>query len=277
LRTTSEYILWSIEEHEVTIYCTPVEDKVRLWINVDDAIKCEISASIGVKPEGANVTTTITPVKDVWYDEDNLTYHSYGKHKPECKITVSGGYGISEATATPSGNTLSVVSHQHIDFIGNSVYYTTEPHTVNVVVDVFKQTDYKNIILYDGNTTDTTMLYPKTSITQVIDTIGDNLETVLDRLIERIVALESGNSSKTLCQSGHFDSEGLFVTDVFNKSLNSNAMYLVKISIEGYMYSGVLCINDNDMGICATPHFDLSYDGGLASLVISESGLSPDF
>ena len=188
LRTPSEYVLSSTEEHEVTIYCTPVEDKVRLWINVDDAIKCAISASIGVKPEGANVTTTITPVKDVWYDEDNLTYHSYNRHTPECKITVSGGYGISEATS--SGNTVNVVNHQHVDFIGSSVYYATESHIASIVVDVFKQTDYKNIVLYDGNTSDTTMLYPKTSITQVVDAIGDNLETILNRLVERIAALE---------------------------------------------------------------------------------------
>ena len=110
--------------------------------------------------------------------------HTYKYLDASADIYVSAGYGISSATY--NGSPLTIESGSIAKFSQTNVLTD-----MAIDLDVEQHEDAKGIILYDGDTSKTTMLYPRTSMAQVVTPVGNTLESIIEGLTRRIAELES--------------------------------------------------------------------------------------
>lgn len=150
-----------------------VRDSGRIWVSIEEE-------PLSVAGEDFD-KISLTNIKHLYLK--NNTYYTYpGVH---LEFTVSGksGYSLQSLRVTHNGASNDYTSSSSVNVSIREVL-SAVILTPSLVVNEIS----KKIKLFDQN--NSIILYPKTRTDQVVNLVGDNLETVLNRLVERIVALE---------------------------------------------------------------------------------------
>lgn len=179
------------------IYLREVDGKARLWFDLKDATKTEITLIVenqtsdnlikpgfeldkctgiyGTKHTEGDITTFVAP------------YHTYLGAKVEGVLVAGGEYSIKSATQT-NNDTITMLTPDaeykapfSIEEVANDISFTLTAE---------KKEMFNKIILFDKNNK-SIMLYPRTSLSQIVNPLGESLEEILTKMLTRIAELEA--------------------------------------------------------------------------------------
>ena len=152
-----------------------IRNSGRIWVAVEEE---EIQIT-GENLDKLNISNT-----EHVYSKNN-EYHTYPGVKVKMSVSGRSGYALKSLDVEHHGTTNKYTS---VDGVA-SVEIEDVLSPIILTPEITLNESYKKIKLFDK--AGTVVLYPKTNTEQVIDGVGNTLQTIIGDLLERIRTLES--------------------------------------------------------------------------------------